>query len=69
MSSEDQQSSSLSTISLDEVSAQQYDVVVVGAGPAGTLAARELARLGRKVLWSTGLDFLAGKCAGAASTV
>lgn len=38
------------TLSLDEAAGQVWEVVVVGAGPAGALAARELARRGTKVL-------------------
>lgn len=38
------------TIDLQEVSRRIWDVVVVGAGPAGTMAARQLARRGRSVL-------------------
>jgi len=36
--------------SFHEVSAQVWDALVIGAGPAGALAARELARQGRSVL-------------------
>ncbi len=39
-----------STLHLTAVATQSWDAVVVGAGPAGSLAARELARLGRSVL-------------------
>jgi flavin-dependent dehydrogenase len=38
------------TLDLEEAAARVWDVVVVGAGPAGALAARELARWGRSVL-------------------
>jgi flavin-dependent dehydrogenase len=38
------------TINLSEAAGCLWDVVVVGAGPAGSLAARELARLGAHVL-------------------
>ena len=38
------------TLSVGEATARRWDVVVVGAGPAGSVAARELARRGRSVL-------------------
>ena len=38
------------TVQFDEAVNQTWDVIVVGAGPAGSLTARELARLGRRVL-------------------
>jgi flavin-dependent dehydrogenase len=38
------------TLTLAEAARRPWQVVVVGAGPAGALAARELARLGRAVL-------------------
>lgn len=38
------------SMTLNDATSTIWDVVVVGAGPAGTLAARELARLGRSVL-------------------
>jgi flavin-dependent dehydrogenase len=38
------------TLTLVEAARQPWEVVVAGAGPAGALAARELARLGRAVL-------------------
>jgi flavin-dependent dehydrogenase len=38
------------TLGLDEAARRPWDVVVVGAGPAGALAAHELARLGVTVL-------------------
>jgi len=43
---------------------QSWDVVVVGAGPAGSLAARELARLGRSVLLVDRATFPRGKVCG-----
>lgn len=42
--------SCMSTIDLRTVSSKSFDVIVVGAGPAGSLAARQLALLGREVL-------------------
>lgn len=38
------------TLTLDEAARGEWDVVVVGAGPAGALAARELARWGLAIL-------------------
>jgi flavin-dependent dehydrogenase len=38
------------TLSLTTAASELWDAIVVGAGPAGALAARELARLGRSVL-------------------
>src|SRR5262249_58057061 len=38
------------TLSLNEAAARTWDAVVVGAGPAGSLAARQLARAGLGVL-------------------
>jgi flavin-dependent dehydrogenase len=38
------------SVSLREAARQSWDVIVVGAGPAGALAARETARAGRSVL-------------------
>ncbi len=38
------------TVNLVEAGAQSWDVIVVGAGPAGSLTARELARHGAEVL-------------------
>ncbi|HEV3204456.1 MAG TPA: NAD(P)/FAD-dependent oxidoreductase [Gemmataceae bacterium] len=39
-----------STLNLEEAAWRLWDVLVVGAGPAGSLAAREIARRGLKVL-------------------
>ncbi|MEM9657265.1 MAG: FAD-dependent oxidoreductase, partial [Planctomycetota bacterium] len=38
------------TVTFDEALHTDWDVVVIGAGPAGSMAARGLARLGRRVL-------------------
>jgi len=38
------------TIQFDEASGQRWDLVVIGAGPAGAMAAREAARGGTRVL-------------------
>ncbi|RMF81503.1 MAG: FAD-binding protein, partial [Planctomycetota bacterium] len=38
------------TVSLDEAARRRWDVLVVGAGPAGALAARQLAKGGASVL-------------------
>src|SRR5437588_11962105 len=40
----------LPTLDLADAAARRWDVAVVGAGPAGTTAARELARRGAAVL-------------------
>lgn len=50
MSSADLQVTSLDTVSMKDLSGQRFDVIVVGAGPAGAMAAREIAKLGRAVL-------------------
>ncbi|HVX64136.1 MAG TPA: FAD-dependent oxidoreductase [Pirellulales bacterium] len=42
--------SSLSTLSIDEADESAWEAVVIGAGPAGAMAARELARRGMQVL-------------------
>lgn len=39
-----------STISLDEASSKQWDVIVIGAGPAGSMAAIQLRKVGASVL-------------------
>ena len=41
---------STATLTLTQAGAQSWEVIVVGAGPAGAVAARELARRGRRVL-------------------
>ena len=38
------------TLGLDDAARRRWDVIVVGAGPAGTLAARALARRGLRLL-------------------
>lgn len=40
----------IATLSLEQAGQREWDALVVGAGPAGSLAARELARRGRSVL-------------------
>lgn len=40
----------LATLSLEETQARTWDVLIAGAGPAGSVAARELARRGASVL-------------------
>ncbi len=40
----------LGTISADTAAREHWDILVVGAGPAGSIAARETARLGARVL-------------------
>jgi flavin-dependent dehydrogenase len=40
----------VSTLDLDTARSQPWDVLVVGAGPAGSLAARQIAKAGLKVL-------------------
>lgn len=42
--------SHVSTATLDKAASREWDVIVVGAGPAGALAAREAARRGLRVL-------------------
>lgn len=50
---------------LTEVTSRQWDAVVVGAGPGGSLAARELARRGRSVLLVEKAKFPRWKVCGA----
>jgi flavin-dependent dehydrogenase len=52
------------TMTLARAARQPWEVVVVGAGPAGTLAARELARRGRAVLLVDRADFPRWKVCG-----
>jgi menaquinone-9 beta-reductase len=52
------------TITLSEASARQWDAVVVGAGPAGATAARQLARVGRAVLLADRASFPRSKVCG-----
>ena len=40
----------VATVSLQEAGDRTWDMIVVGAGPAGAIAARQLAQLGRRVL-------------------
>ncbi|MCA9039816.1 MAG: NAD(P)/FAD-dependent oxidoreductase [Planctomycetaceae bacterium] len=53
------------TLSLEAAMHQAWDVVVVGAGPAGTLAARELSRSGLKTLLVDRKSFPRTKICGA----
>ncbi|GAB5401774.1 MAG: FAD-dependent oxidoreductase [Aureliella sp.] len=53
-----------STIALDEVSATQWDIVVIGAGLAGALAARQAAAEGCKVLLVDRAEFPRWKVCG-----
>jgi flavin-dependent dehydrogenase len=63
------------TLSLEEAAVRLWDVLVVGAGPAGALTAREIARRGRTVLLVDRSAFprwkVCGSClnAGALSTL
>ena len=52
------------TLTLEESAARRWDAVVVGAGPAGALAARQLARLGVGVLLVDRATFPRGKVCG-----
>jgi flavin-dependent dehydrogenase len=52
------------TLQLNEAAAQTWDALVVGAGPAGATAARELARLGAAVLLVDRAAFPRGKVCG-----
>jgi flavin-dependent dehydrogenase len=52
------------TVTLTEAARRHWQVVVVGAGPAGALAARELARRGRAVLLVDRASFPRGKVCG-----
>jgi flavin-dependent dehydrogenase len=54
------------TVSLEIAGEEVWDVLVVGAGPAGTLAARQLAWAGRRVLLVDSKVFRGPKCAGLA---
>jgi flavin-dependent dehydrogenase len=53
------------TLSLAEAGARSWDVIVVGAGPAGSLAARESARRGASVLLVDKAGFPRAKVCGA----
>lgn len=50
MSAKNERDRQAATIHLDEVAERRFDAVVVGAGPAGSVAAREVAGRGRTVL-------------------
>jgi flavin-dependent dehydrogenase len=52
------------TIAPDEAAGRAWDAAVVGAGPAGAIAARELARRGRSVLLIDKATFPRGKVCG-----
>lgn len=52
------------TITLAEVGRQRWDVVVLGAGPAGVMAARECARSGYRVLLADRATFPRDKVCG-----
>src|ERR1019366_8245574 len=52
-----------------EAGARSWDVVVVGAGPAGSLAARELARRGAAVLLLDKAHFPRAKVCGGCLTL
>ncbi len=52
------------TITLSEVGVREWDAVVVGAGPAGATAARQLARAGRGVLLVDRASFPRSKVCG-----
>lgn len=53
------------TITLDAAAAQMWDAVVIGAGPAGALAARQAAAVGRRVLLVDAKSFPRPKVCGA----
>ena len=57
------------TLSLADASARTWDAVVVGAGPAGAVAARELARRGTTVLLVDRASFPRNKVCGACLNV
>jgi flavin-dependent dehydrogenase len=52
------------TIAAADASREPWDAVVVGAGPAGSVAARELARLGKRVLLVDKAEFPRRKVCG-----
>jgi flavin-dependent dehydrogenase len=52
------------TTTVDEAAGREWDVAVVGAGPAGAVAARELARRGRSVLLIDRASFPRSKVCG-----
>ena len=53
------------TLSLDQAAARRWDVAIVGSGPAGAFAARELARGGAAVLLIDKASFPRSKVCGA----
>ena len=52
------------TLPIGAATSELWDAVVIGAGPAGSMTARELARLGRKVLLVDKAAFPRGKVCG-----
>ena len=52
------------TLTLDEASRRRWDAVVIGAGPSGAMAARELARRRARVLLVDRSNFPRGKVCG-----
>lgn len=53
------------TVDLETAAGTVWDVLVIGAGPAGTLAARQLALAGKRVLLVDSKSFPRGKVCGA----
>ena len=53
------------TVDLETAAGTLWDVLVIGAGPAGTLAARQLALAGKRVLLVDSKSFPRGKVCGA----
>lgn len=52
------------TVSLGRIAREEWDVVVVGAGPAGSVTARQLAQNGHRVLLADRCEFPRGKVCG-----
>ena len=52
------------TISIQAAAAQSWDVIVIGAGPAGSMSARQLAGMGRSVLLIEAKKFPRNKVCG-----